>query len=125
MTVYENTLYTPDGKEALFVHQINSDGADVNDLPVFSNPTNSNTVSVATTSTELVPAAAVGIKARQIIICIKGTRTVYIKEGDEADTTHFDCLVNDILRLDTLLAVNGIVASGAAGVVSVFVEARS
>lgn len=90
----------------------------------FTSPDNS-IVSVASTSTALVAAAGAGVRQRETILYNTGAQTVSIREGAAPTAgTHFPLVAGAVLKLETLLAVNGIVASGTCNV-AVISEARS
>lgn len=100
--------------------QVNSSGVEVKSGSS-ATPVNAS-VSVANTSTELI-AAASGIAGRQTLIRNTGDRTVYVAFGENAATSKFPLNVGETLKTDSLLAINGITASGT-GTVFVLAEAR-
>lgn len=96
----------------------------VDALDVFTSPDNS-IVSVTNASTALVAAAGAGVRQRETILYNAGAQTVSIREGAAPTAgTHFPLVAGAVLRLETLLAVNGIVASGTCNV-AILSEARS
>lgn len=90
----------------------------------FTSPDNS-IISVANTSTAIMAAAGEFVRVRKAILYNTGAQTVSIREGAAPTAgTHFPLVAGASLNVETLLAVNGIVASGTCNV-AVLSEARS
>ena len=89
----------------------------------WTSPSNA-AVSVANTTTALLAAAGATIRKRYTIIRNTGDRTVYIAWGENATTSKFPLGVGESFVTKSLLAINGITASGT-GTVFVTAEAAS
>lgn len=80
-------------------------------------------VTVGTDSTELAPAADSDVFVRSILLVnTDASVTCYIGIGEAATTAMFPLLAGAGIELDTLLAVNGICASGDATIAVVVSE---
>ena len=90
---------------------------------VWTSPSNV-AVSVANTTTALLTAAGATIRKRSTIIRNTGDRTVYLAWGENATTSKFPLGVGESFVTKSLLAINGITASGT-GTVFVTAEAAS
>ena len=90
----------------------------------WTSPENS-IVSVTNASTALLAAAGAGVRKRKAVLYNMGAQTVSIREGAAPTAgTHFPLVAGASITVETLLAVNGIVASGTCNV-GVISEAAS
>ena len=90
----------------------------------WTSPDNS-IVSVTNASTALLAAAGVGVRKRKAVLYNMGAQTVSLREGAAPTAgTHFPLVAGATITVETLLAVNGIVASGTCNV-AVLSEAAS
>ena len=90
----------------------------------WTSPDNS-IVSVGSSSTPLLAAADAGVRKRKAVLYNMGAQTVSLREGAAPTAgTHFPLVAGATITVETLLAVNGIVASGTCNV-AVLSEAAS
>ena len=90
----------------------------------WTSPDNS-IVSVTNASTALLAAAGAGVRKRKAVLYNMGAQTVSIREGAAPTAgTHFPLVAGASITVETLLAVNGIVASGTCNV-AILSEAAS